>query len=746
MGTGQTGSRHRGRQRRWIGGLAGLVVLTSAVSPAMAAASLELVSLSTRPDKVSGGDVLIMLRLPAGTTGASASIRLNGRDITGAFWPDPASQALIGLVTGLKAGKNTLDAKAKGAGSARLDLLDHPLAGPVFSGPQERPFFCQTHQFRPYPNGPLLTGAAIEDPCMVPTRVDHVYRSTAGAFRVLDPSAPPPADLAMTTTTDGHLVPYIVRLETGTINRAIYQTAILDDPTVAGPGLREQGDPGWNRRLVYTFGGGCGGGHYIQGASTGGVLNDMMLSRGFAVASGSLNVLGANCNDVVSAETLMMIKERFIETYGPPRYTIGWGCSGGAIQQYMITDNFPGLLDGLLPQCSFPDVYATGTFDARLLLNYFRNTAGVAWTEEELRAASGFGTFGQITNQGTSWAARIDPVPNRPGFPSAVFNAIVPPEVRYDPLANPTGVRPTTYDHNVNTFGRDGNGFARRPLDNVGVQYGLAALNAGEISPAQFLDLNEKIGGLDIDANFIPGRMVADPRATRAAYETGKITSGGGGLASVPILDLDVIYTDLAVNGDVHLKYYHFSTRERLIRASGHADNMVMWSGVTGPRQGFAAAQAFLQMDAWLAAIAADSAADPRAVKVVRNRPAGLVDGCWTGSTAPFTFIAEAQFLGGPGTSACNDLYPGFGFPRFSAGMPLSNDIVKCKLRSVDRDDYAVTFTSAEVERLHQIFPDGVCDYTRPGIDQRDLLSTWITYTDVGKYRKDKGSDGHGSH
>ena len=93
----------------------------------------------------------------------------------------------------------------------------------------------------------------------------------------------------------------------------------------------------------------------------------MMLSRGFAVASASLNVLGQNCNDVVSAETLMMVKERFIESYGLPRYTMGWGCSGGGIQQYMIGDNYPGLLDGLLPQCSFPDVYATGTFDARLI-------------------------------------------------------------------------------------------------------------------------------------------------------------------------------------------------------------------------------------------------------------------------------------------------------------------------------------------------------------------------------------------
>jgi hypothetical protein len=727
--------RRRNRLGRWcrVSVIAALAALT--IAPAIAADKLEIVSVSNRPNKLSGGDVLAMIRVPAGTSLGDVAVKLNGADVTGVFSPDPANHALVGLVTGLQVGKNTLEAKTKGAGTDKLELRNYPITGPVFSGPPEQPFFCQTHQFRVYPNGPFLTATQIADPCRVPTRVDYVYRTTAGAFTAFDPSAPLPPDLAMTTTIEGRTAPYIVRLETGTINRAIYQTAILDDPAVAGPDLQNHGDPGWNGRLVYTFGGGCGGGHYIQGSGTGGVLNDMMLSRGFAVASASLNVLGQNCNNVVSAETLMMVKERFIETYGPPRYTMGWGCSGGAIQQYMIADNYPGLLDGLVPQCSFPDVYAQGTFDARLLLNYYLNNAGVPWTQEELRAASGFGTFGQITNQGTSWAARIDPVPNRPGWPSALFNAIVPPEARYDPVTNPTGARATTYDHNINTFGVDENGFARRPLDNVGVQYGLAALNAGEITKEQFLDLNEKIGGFDIDANFISERMVADRGATRAAYETGKYVNGGGGLASVPILDFDLIYTDLAPGGDVHMKYYHFSTRERLIKANGHADNMVMWSGVTGPRIALGSLQAFLMMAAWLDNMAADTADDPLAVKVVRNKPPDLTDGCWTGTS---TFIAEPQFLGGPGTSACNDLYPGYLFPRYMAGMPLANDVVKCQLRHIDLADYAATVTPEEVARLHEIFPDGVCDYSRRGVDQRDLLDVWLTYTGVGEYRKDK--------
>jgi hypothetical protein len=317
---------------------------------------LELTALSSRADMVSGGDVLVRIALPQRLNVRDLRITLNGMDVRPLFRQeasqDGGARSLVGLLVGLRVGPNELRARGDGY-TETLRLTNHPLTGPIFSGPQERPFFCQTHQFRVYPNGPFLTPAPIADPCHVPTRVDYVYRATDNTFKAL-PAGPLPPDLMQTTTVDAQTVPYIVRLETGTVNRAIYQTAVLDNPAVAGPDQRRRADPGWNGRLAYTFGGGCGGGQYIQGSSTGGVLNDMMLSRGFGVASASLNVLGQNCNDVISAETMMMVKERFIESYGPPRWTVGWGCSGGGIQQYMIGDNYPGLLDGLLPQCSFP--------------------------------------------------------------------------------------------------------------------------------------------------------------------------------------------------------------------------------------------------------------------------------------------------------------------------------------------------------------------------------------------------------
>src|SRR6202034_1911622 len=191
--------------------------------------------------------------------------------------------------------------------------------------------------------------------CAAPTQVSFDYRSTSGAFEPLaDPTVTPP-DLAM-ATVNGRSVPYIVRVETGTIDRAVYQTAALYDGQSPTP-LRP--DTAWNGKLIYTFGGGCDAGFH-QGTTTGGVLNSLFLGQGYAVASSTLNVLDNNCSTIISAEAAMMVKEHFIDTYGPVKFTIGEGGSGGAIQQYEIADSYPGIVNGIIPSISFPDPITTG--------------------------------------------------------------------------------------------------------------------------------------------------------------------------------------------------------------------------------------------------------------------------------------------------------------------------------------------------------------------------------------------------
>jgi hypothetical protein len=339
----------RGRPLGWLAAISAIaLVLAPTVAQAAARAPapqhrpgpgrLALVTISNpRPGLVSGGQVLVRVDVPGHVNPAAVRITSDGQDVTSSFQVQ-SDGSLLGLVTGLTTGRNRLVAAA-GRRFASLDVIDHSVNGPVFSGKQQLPYLCQTTSF----------GLAASSPpdCFAPTVVSYAYKNTAGNFVPLaDPTARP-ADLA-TATVNGQTVPYIVRVETGVIDRAVYQLAALYDGQAPAP-LRP--DTSWNGKLIYTFGGGCNSG-YHQGTATGGVLDDQFLSLGYAVASSTLNVLDNNCSTIISAEAAMMVKEHFIDTYGPVQFTIGWGGSGGAIQQYEIADSYPGILDGIIPSIS----------------------------------------------------------------------------------------------------------------------------------------------------------------------------------------------------------------------------------------------------------------------------------------------------------------------------------------------------------------------------------------------------------
>jgi hypothetical protein len=702
----------------------------------------EIQVLSTGAEYVSGGDALVLVDVPQTTPLPQVTIELNGEDVTNVFERNPRNKSLTGLVEGMQPGENTLAAFIfKGKKKERLKSLtitNWPITGPIFSGPHEEPFYCQTEDFELGPGmaaGEL--GPPIDKDCSIETRIDYFYRANDDTFKPLTDPSEYPVDLVETTTIEGNTVPYIVRVETGTTNRAIYQIAMLADPQAPSPNPWKK-SPGWNGRLIYKFGGGCNRGWYLQGWRTGDVFEDKMLSKGYATATSTLNAYRNNCNDLLTAEALMMVKERFIEAYGPSRHTIGWGCSGGSYQGYQIGDNYPGLLDGIIVGCTFSEVIgqkANYLTDSHLLKNYFdmANVEGiVTWTEEKQLAVHGGGVFEQIARMSDS-SLRYDPVPGN-------FDDIVPEELRYDPVTNTTGLRGIVWDHMVNTLGRDPvTGFSLRPLDNEGVQYGLEALNAGKIDKTHFLDLNEKIGGHDIDYEFIPERTVHDPYATRRTYQGGRILNGGGGLAAIPIIDYHG-YVDDQPGGNAHVKFYRFGTRERLINANGHADNHVMLTvdgycpegseygcGIWSLENPVLEAT-IDQMDQWLVNIGKDASDDPLDVKVVRNKPSDLVDACWlqNGAQLGDKIVEEQTFDGG----ICNELYPTYPPPRLIAGEPIAGDIVKCQLKPIDYSDYNdnVGFNSAEKTRLeNEIFPTGVCDWSKPGVEQYPLVP-WASF------------------
>src|SRR5439155_13708938 len=116
------------------------------------------------------------------------------------------------------------------------------------------------------------------------------------------------------------------------------------------------------------------------------------------------------------------------------------------------------------------------------------------------------------------------------------------------------------------------------PFDNVGVQYGLRALNARAISTADFLKLNEKIGGFDQDANYVAARSAGDAGAISRAYKGGLLLSGSGGLSSIPIFDNATSNEERGY----HYGWFHFALRERIRQANGgSSENMVMWRSVS---------------------------------------------------------------------------------------------------------------------------------------------------------------------
>ena len=303
----------------------------------------------------------------------------------------------------------------------------------------------------------------------------------------------------------------------------------------------------------------------------------------------------------------------------------------------------------------------------------------------------------------------------------------------YDPVTNPAGARCTVYDINVNTLGKDPfTGAARRPLDNVGIQYGLAGLRAGQITMAQFLAVNAGVGGFDIDGNIVAQRTVADAEALQRTYEMGRIGSGAGGLATVPILHMRA-YAE--PGGDIHTVYNDIKIREQLKRANGTADNQVIWvlpnPGLVSGGAQVALVQALrdtfiLRLDLitqWLDDITSDPA--PLTTdKVVRFKPADATDSCWKLDATRVKAAATTDF-GIP--DACG--YPKTMPPRMVAGSPVADDVIKCQLKPLDEADYLpVVPTATEKLQLATLFPEGVCDYSKPGVGQAPLKGTWLRY------------------
>jgi Tannase-like family of unknown function (DUF6351) len=685
-----------------------------------ASSGVTMTALSADPARVTGGDVLLAVNLPDAASRDSLRVTAGDRDVTPAFHPGSDPTTMVGLVAGLTQGVNTVTASAGGA-SASLAITDYPIEGPVFSGPRQTPFICQTADFV-LPDGSTL-GPPLDENCSVKTVVQYVYRTTGEKpeWKPLPSRTSLPPDVAQTTTTEGVTMPFVVRVETGTMDRGIYQNTILHDPTSEPEPTPFAPPKGWNRRLMGVHGSGCPGGWYIQGGKMGvSPLDATRLGEGYAVFVNTLNHPTNSCNPVLAGEAAAMGKEHFIEEFGVPFYTFSTGGSGGAYTSLQIADAYPGLFDGVSIRATFPDaldIAMAGT-DAHLFTHYMA-THPRALSEAQQIAVTGYQGIKAMVDAANQ-AQRTDPVPNRrdiDGYASARWNAAVPVNLRYDPKTNPKGARPTVFDASRNIYGVNAaTGAARRPFDNVGIQYGLSALNSGAISAQQFLDLNEAIGGLDQDANYTAARSVGDVDAITRAYQGGVLLGANGGLKDIPIFDNA---TSNETRG-YHYGWYHFALRERVRQADGgNSDNMVMWRSIDAD----AAEKLF---DDWMTAYKSDTSDLPQREKVIRHKPSNAVDGCYDSADTSKFLPDSLPFTSQP-VSPCSKEYPVYSNVRKEAGGPLAANILKCQLKPIDPGDYKVAFSPAEMTRLQKIFPGGVCDWSKPGVGQTPVVP-WASF------------------
>ncbi|MBA5608795.1 hypothetical protein H3H36_25980 [Duganella sp. FT3S] len=642
---------------------------------------------------------------------------------------------------------------------ASLFLAASCQAAPADAPAQQFPFICRTQEAglgQPIVDSfdatahPVMDSASHQPfgysrQCAITPRIVYFYYN-GSAFKPFAPAtdyAHPPADLRRARYGDTS-VPFVVQVEVGTINRFFYTIAMLAPAPEPAP-------LAWNHKLFYWLRGGVGIGHqqglpmWINGALSRSEreLLPSVLEQGFAVLSSSGNETGVHYNMRLAGDTALKVKQHFIASHGQPRYTIAMGGSGGAVQQYLFAQNLPGLFDGGVPIQSFPDMI-TQTIpisDCPLLGQYFKDAVAndpaspwAHWSSQAL--VEGMNASDTVRNAQSGRPGTTECINGwRMAMPT-VLNPLYR-DHRFDLGAHAYGYRDgaldkvkwTHWNDLADIYGEDARGYAPIPLDNVGVQYGLAALAAGKLDADEFLRINACVGAWKEQPDFVAWQGAADPfdsanmlrgercrwpdgrpaprragdvGAMRRAYTSGQVFTGRR--LDIPMIDLRPY---LEATLDMHNARQSFATRARL-RASdpAQAARQVIW---------------FVRPEADLAPVALEALGVLDRYLAQHQPPPLFTDRCMDGQGA--TIAAGPAVWDGvldqhpPG--ACTRAFPIFSSPRMVAGDSIRGDRFKCALKPVATAladgtyPAGVHFSAAQQAWLARIFPQGVCDYTQ---------------------------------
>jgi hypothetical protein len=242
--------------------------------------------------------------------------------------------------------------------------------------------------------------------------------------------------------------------------------------------------------------------------------------------------------------------------------------------------------------------------------------------------------------------------------------------------------------------------------------------------------------------------MVGDSLAIRRAYQTGRLNAGDGGLTTTAIVDVRSYVDgpppppfDALKDVDVHDGYHSLVMRARLLKYNGNAGNHVMLLSASSGRVQTDTrtvgspltkmnGEALAQLDQWLTAVVNDKSDTPLARKIAAHKPADLADACWPAVAGPLVGAVEKV----TDMERCKKLFPYAGDARLAAGGSASDDVLKCTLKPVDPADYKTRPTAEQLAQLRQNFPEGVCDYSKPGMEQARIAGTWAVFKGDGEF------------
>lgn len=611
---------------------------------------------------------------------------------------------------------------------------------PLYSGGLRYPLYCDfSQQGLPPPLADNQQGYGIaitqqdntvgySKDCLHPVSLQYFYVSAAGSISHYQQQPLMPGDI-------------LLRLELGTINRFFYYLLM---PVLPEESTSRSSAKLWNGKLIYQFHGGVGIGYRQGHLRAERLISDRLaeLQAGFAVASASINKTSYGYNFLLAEDTASRVKRQFISLYGQPLYTMGIGGSGGGIAQYLLLQNHPDLLDGGIALYSYPDMLSQTLYalDCDLLHNYYYFNAAdktrwqqisqrqlleglsvsaqhsLKFSQQVVLAQLGSGIRPTLPDGATqchnAWL----------GLSSLIHNPTQGKLKRLttDPLL--AQVNWSYWGDMAGIFGKDEHGFGHSLWSNSGVQYGLSALIKGELDAQDFIALNAAIGSWRAQADmraeqisYLPlvdvplwhtafgrqniisrnnnetaPRFSANIAAIARAYRYGQLFLG---MTEKPVLDLRH-YLDPEL--DMHHLEPSFAARERLQKRNGHTANQLIWVSHPGYTP---LTEAIALMDQWLTR---------------QEKPMQASDRCFA---ADGSVIASGDHVWHRG-ELCAATYPPLSNSRRQAGAPEHGLMFSCALISVDqaiaRGDYQPQDMRPFAAQLKAVFPDGVCDYTRP--------------------------------